>query len=111
MIVSCSYTGTEMEKEQTMQQILEMQEKADTDRIGDREYMKQMMVKMESWGGKIWAEMEAIRAETKAIHEKMMAKLDAHYERAMAHQEVTEAEPNPGLMQSIEEHQEIPKGE
>jgi hypothetical protein len=38
-IASCSYTDTEMENEQTMQQILEMlkamQEEADADRIVD----------------------------------------------------------------------------
>jgi hypothetical protein len=36
------------------------QEKADADRIADREYMKQMMAKMESRGEKIRAETEAI---------------------------------------------------
>jgi hypothetical protein len=31
--------------------------------------------------------------------------------KTTACQEVTKTEPNPGMMQSIEEHQEIPKGE
>jgi hypothetical protein len=43
-----------------MQQILEMlkaiQKEADTDRIADRGYTKQMMDNMESWGEKIQAE-------------------------------------------------------
>jgi hypothetical protein len=36
----------------------------------------------------------------KVTHEMMIVKLDAHHKRMMAHQEA---------MQSIEEHQEIPK--
>jgi hypothetical protein len=40
-----------------------------------------------------------------------MAKLDALQERTMAHREATETEADPGMMQSIEEHQEIPKEE
>jgi hypothetical protein len=39
--------------------------------------------------------MDAIRAETKAIHEWMMAKLNTHLERMMAHPGVTDTEPNP----------------
>jgi hypothetical protein len=46
--------------------------------------------------------MAAIWAETEAIHERRMAKLDAHQERTMAHQEVTESEPDPRMMQSID---------
>jgi hypothetical protein len=57
---------------------------------------------------KICAGTDANRAETKDIHERRMAKLDALQERTLAHQEVTETEPNPGMMQSAEEHQEIP---
>jgi hypothetical protein len=46
----------------------------------------------------------------------MMATLDAHHERMMARLGKTEAdtektEPDPGMMQSTEEHQEIPKEE
>jgi hypothetical protein len=52
----------------------------------------------------------------KAYHEEMMAMVDAYHERMMACLGKTEAdtektEPNPGMMQSTEEHQEIPKGE
>jgi hypothetical protein len=49
-------------------------------------------------------------------HKEMMVMSDARYERMMACLGKTEAdtektEPDPGLMQSTEEHQEIPKEE
>jgi hypothetical protein len=52
----------------------------------------------------------------KAYHEEMMAMVDAHHERMMACLGKTEAdtektEPDPGMMQSTEEHQEMTKGE
>jgi hypothetical protein len=52
----------------------------------------------------------------KAYHKEMMATVDAYHERMMACLGKTEAdteknEPDPGMMQSTEEHQEIPKGE
>jgi hypothetical protein len=64
------------------------QEERKADRIVHRELMRQMMAK-------ICAETDAIKAEMKAIHERRMAKLDAHQEGIMAHQEATETEPNP----------------
>jgi hypothetical protein len=77
MIATCNYIDREMVKEQIMQQILEMpkamREEADTERIADREYMKQMMAKMESWRENIQAETEAIGAEMKAIQAKTKA--------------------------------------
>jgi hypothetical protein len=59
------------------------------------------------------AKMETNR---KAYHEEMMAMINAYHERMMACLRKTKAdrektEPNPGMMQSTEEHQEIPKGE
>jgi hypothetical protein len=61
----------------------------------------------------VQAKMETNR---KAYHEEMMAMVDAYHERMMAYLGKTEAdtektEPDPGMMQSTEEHQEIPKGE
>jgi hypothetical protein len=55
-------------------------------------------------------------ANIKAYHEEMMAMVDAYHERMMACLRKTEAdtektEPDPGMMQSVEEHQEIPKEE
>jgi hypothetical protein len=59
------------------------------------------------------AKMETNR---KAYHKEMMATVDAYHERMMACLGKTEADtektkPDPGMMQSTEEHQEIPKGE
>jgi hypothetical protein len=73
-------------------------------KIDNMEFLKVVLAKMK-------ADREKIQAETKAIHEWMMAKLDAHHERTMAHHEATETEHNPKMMQSIEEHQEIAKRE
>jgi hypothetical protein len=55
-------------------------------------------------------------ANIKAYYEEMMAMVDAYHERIMACLRKTEAhtektEPDPGMMQSVEEHQEIPKEE
>jgi hypothetical protein len=59
------------------------------------------------------AKMETNR---KAYHEEMMAMVDAYHERMMACLGKTEADtektdPDPGMMQSTEERQEIPKVE
>jgi hypothetical protein len=59
------------------------------------------------------ARMETNR---KAYHKGMMAMVDAYHERMMACLGKTEAdtektEPDPGMLQSTEEHQEIPKAE
>jgi hypothetical protein len=54
---------------------------------------------------------EAIRAETKAFHERRIAKMDAPQESTTTCQETAENEPESRMMQSIEERQEIPKGE
>jgi hypothetical protein len=62
--------------------------RTDDNRERDRENIKEMMAK-------IRAETDAIRAETKAIHERWMVELAAHQERTMPHQEATETEPDP----------------
>jgi hypothetical protein len=57
-----------------------------------------------------------IDTNIKAYHEEMMAMVHAYHEWMMACLQKMEADtektkPDPGMMQSIEEHQEIPKGE
>jgi hypothetical protein len=81
-----------------------MMARTEDNRERNRQDLKKIMAK-------IRAETDTIRAETKAIHERRMAKLDAYQERMMAHREATETKLDPGLMQSTEKHQEIPKGE
>jgi hypothetical protein len=73
----------------------------------DREERKTCEKEMMAWLEKLHAETATIRAETKAIRERM-AKLNAHHERTLGHREATETEPDPEMMQSAEEHQEIP---
>jgi hypothetical protein len=84
-------------------------EEAETNRKADREALKEMLAKMQE---KINAEMEAIRAETKAIRDKRMETNmnDGRKERT-ACREAREADtekiqPNPEMMQSIAEHHE-----
>jgi Skp family chaperone for outer membrane proteins len=79
-----------------------MMARTDDNRERDQEDLKKMMTK-------IRAETDTIQAGMKAIHERRMAKLDTHQERMMTHQESTETEPEPRIMQSIEEHQGVPK--
>jgi hypothetical protein len=69
-----------------------------------------------SMQAKMDANQERMETNRQANHEEMMAMLDANHERTMACPGKTEAdtektEPDPGMMQSTEEHQEIPKGE
>jgi hypothetical protein len=69
-----------------------------------------------SMQAKMDANQERMETNRKTYHEEMMAMLDAYHERMMACLGKTEAdkektEPDPGIMQSTEEHQEIPKGE
>jgi hypothetical protein len=50
---------------------------------------------------------ETIQHGTKAVIQPIRSELD----ETTARSEATETKPDPGLMQSIQEHQEIPKGE
>jgi hypothetical protein len=52
------------------------------------------------------SKMDSNQAETRSIFD---AWLKDGWNEMTACNEVTETEPNPGMMQSIEEHQEIPK--
>jgi hypothetical protein len=109
------------------------QKKAEADRIADRECMKQMMARTEE-------NRERGREDLKRMMAEMYAKMDGKQEEMLARmrediksgqaemrsticafrseldettacQEATETEPDPRMMQSIEEHQEIPKEE
>jgi hypothetical protein len=69
-----------------------------------------------SMQAKMDADQKSMETNRKAYHEEMMAMVDAYHERLMACLGKTEAdtektETDPGMMQSTEEHQEIPKGE
>jgi hypothetical protein len=62
------------------------------------------------------ANQEKMKADRKAYYEEMMDMLDAYHERMMAClgklvADTEKTEPDRGMMQSTEEHQEIPKGE
>jgi hypothetical protein len=57
------------------------------------------------------AKTEAIQAETKTIHKRMMAKLNTHQERPMAHSRMTKIDPVRRMMPSAEEHHKIPNRE
>jgi hypothetical protein len=60
-------------------------------------------------GKKIDAGTNATRVETEAMRDKRIeGNRDDRKERTSFH-EATETEPYPGMMQSIQEHQEIPK--
>jgi hypothetical protein len=91
-----------MEKDQTRQQILEILEKLNAKMDANQADRARMEAEM--------------KADRKAYHEEMMAMVDAYHERMMACFGKTEAdtkqtEPDPGMMQPTEGHQEIPKGE
>jgi hypothetical protein len=121
--------GTNMEREQTMQQILEIlakmeeninagQEQMMADRISDREYMKKMMVRTDDNQEKMDTNLKEMREEIKSGQAEMRSILDSRLrvlkngrKETTACQEATITEPNPGMMQSIEEHQEFPKVE
>jgi hypothetical protein len=69
------------------------------------EILASMNVKLESWGEKSQAEWEAFLAEMKAIIKPIRPESD----ETTACNEATETKPDPGMMQSTEEHQEIPR--
>jgi hypothetical protein len=69
-----------------------------------------------SMQAKMDANQERMETNRKAYLEEMMAMVDAYDERMMAclgkmEADTEKTEPDPGMMQSIEERQEIPKGE
>jgi hypothetical protein len=91
-----------MEKDQTMQQIMEI--------------LAKLNAKMDANQAEMKVDRKAHQARMDAKHKEMMAMLAAHHIRMMAclgkrEADTEMAEPDPGMMQSTEEHQEIPKGE
>jgi hypothetical protein len=122
--------------EQIMKMLKDMQEKADADRKADREDLKETIkANQEEMLAQIssridtnlnetreeikssQAEMRftlcAFRSELKeTIQHEMRASIEfvrAELDETTACREATETEPYPGMMQSIEEHQETPK--
>jgi hypothetical protein len=80
------------------------------------EILAKLNAKMDANQTEMKADRKAHQARTDAKHKEMMAMLYAHHERMMACLGKTEAntektEPDPGVMQSVEEHQEIPEGD
>jgi hypothetical protein len=106
-----------MESQQIVELLLSMQarmdanqERMETNRQADREKLRETMKTNQD------DLIKTVKEEIQAYHEEMMAMLDANHERTMACLGKTEAdtektEPDPGMMQSTEEHQEIPNGE
>jgi hypothetical protein len=92
-----------MESQQIVELLLSMQAKMETNRQVDQEILQETMKTNQD-------------DLLKTVKEEMMAVVDAYHERMMACLGMTEAdtektEPDPGMMQSTEEHQEIFKGE
>jgi hypothetical protein len=86
------------------------QERMETNRQADREKLQETMKTNQD------DLLKTVKEEIKAYHEEMMAMLDANHERTKAclgkmEADTEKTEPNTGMMQSTEEHQEIPKGE
>jgi hypothetical protein len=78
--------------------------------------MEQTMEILARMEAKMDANKAEMKADRKPYREEMMAMLDAYHERMMVCLGKTEAdtektEPDPGLLKSIEEHQEITKGD
>jgi hypothetical protein len=73
-----------------------------------REEIKSGQAEMRSIICTFWSELkDTIQHEMRAAIQSVQSELD----ETTTCREATETEPNPGMMQSIEEHQEIPKGE
>jgi hypothetical protein len=100
-----------MDMQQVLKLLLANQVKANAnrktdrkERKGDQEDLKRMLSKMK-------AKMDGNQAETRSIFVTWLKDLKDCRNETTACNEATKIEPNPGMMQSIEEHQEIPKGE
>jgi hypothetical protein len=93
--------STKVMMQQMLERMLALQEKINAEMNANH---KEMMAKIE-------AETEAIRTETKAMRDKRMEANRDYREKMTSCHEETETDSDPGMMQSIEEYQEIPKGE
>jgi hypothetical protein len=71
------------------------------------EDIKSGQAEMRSTACAIRSELEAIQHEIRAVIQPIQSELD----ETTACNEATETEPDPGMMQSVAEHQEAPKGE
>jgi hypothetical protein len=102
-----------------MQQIFGIMTEINADKIADRECMKQMMAEMNAkTDGKQEEMLARMREDIKSGQAEMRSTLDVWLmdlkdgrKETTACNGATETEPNPGIMQSIQEHQEIPKEE
>jgi hypothetical protein len=124
-----------MEIQQILELLLANQEKEVADRKA-YEMRARMKFNQEDLLERMEAKAEAIRARTKARQEEMLARMQentqaireeiksgqaemrsiirafrSEMKETITWRGATETKRNPGLMQSIEEHQEIPKGE
>jgi hypothetical protein len=88
-----------MESQQIVELLLSVQTKMDTNTRALRETMKSNQDDL------IRTVKEEMRAMVDACHKEMMACL------GKTEADTEKTEPDPGMMQSTEEHQEIPKGE
>jgi hypothetical protein len=74
--------------------------------MNTQQMLQQLLAKMEANHKEMMAKTDA---ETEAMRDKRMeANRDDRKERTSCH-EATETEPDPGMMQSIDEHQEMTK--
>jgi hypothetical protein len=92
------------------------QERMEADRKSDREDLKGMMEEMmnanqEEKLARMREGIKSGQAEMKPILDAWLMDVKDGRKETTACQEATETEPNPGMLQSIEGHQEIPKGE
>jgi hypothetical protein len=135
-----------MEKQRLLETLARMEakmnsnhEKAEADRIADRECMKQMMArtddqedlkrmmkemdakmdgnqtkangKQEEMLARIREKIESAQAEMRSIRDEWLMDLKDGQKETTACNGETEIKLDPGLMQSIKEHQDNPKGE
>jgi hypothetical protein len=124
-ITSCC-NGDRTNNAADVEQLLAMQEKAEA----DRECMKRMNAKMDTNQAKatkqeemqaeisarldtnlkeMREEIKSGQAEIRCTLDEWLMNLKDGRKETTACNEVTETEPNPGMMQSTEEHLEIPK--
>jgi hemerythrin-like domain-containing protein len=88
--------------------LAEIRARMDTNLNKMREEIKSGQAEMRSTICAFWSELkQTIQHEMEAIIQPIQSELD----EKTACNEMTETEPNPGMTQSTEEHQEILKGE
>jgi hypothetical protein len=92
-----------------------LEARIETNREKDQEDLKEMWEEIKSGQAEMRSIVCAMRSELKkTIQREMKAAtqpIRPELDETSACNEATETKPNPGMMQSTEEHQEIPKGE